>query len=260
MKNLKMILHSRPILKSFRVSQILTIAAVAIWLVPSASAANIITFGDNKGTCGGAVMCSTNGTTGYLINGTGQAFDLSTLPQWFQIDQNGVSYLAGQPVEPDAGAGGFLVANDTGAAITSYSITLTDTFTSSTASVAPCTGAQSGSPCDNFTAHGGNAGFNTELSGPDWDSCTQGATVGNTCQGGAGGVAANFAPGTVTYTWSGATIAAGADFDITFASWQQGNSAYVTPGASPVPEPSSLILIATGLFSAAGLVRRRFNN
>ena len=33
MKNLKMILHARPMLKSFRVSQILTIAAVAIRLV-----------------------------------------------------------------------------------------------------------------------------------------------------------------------------------------------------------------------------------
>jgi PEP-CTERM motif len=98
------------------------------------------------------------------------------------------------------------------------------------------------------------------LSGPDWDSCTQGTTVGNTCQGGPGGVAANFAPNTITYSWSGGSIAAGADFDITFASWQQGNSAYVTPGSSPVPEPSSLILIATGLFSAAGLVRRRLNN
>jgi hypothetical protein len=249
MKNLKMILA---------VTVVLT--AAAIWLVPSASAANIITFGDNANACGGAVMCSTNGTTGYLINGTGQAFDLSTLPQWFQIDQNGVSYLPGQPVEPDAGAGGFRVVNDTGAAITSYSITFTDTFTSSTASVVPCTGAKTGNPCDNFQAHGGNAGFNTELSGPDWDSCTQGTTVGNTCQGGAGGVAANFAPGTVTYTWSGATIAAGADFDITFASWQQGNSAFVTPGPSSVPEPSSLILSATGLFSAAGLVRLRFNN
>jgi hypothetical protein len=89
---------------------LLTMSAVAIWLVPSsASAANIITFGANANSCGGAVMCSTNGTTGYLINGTGQAFDLSTLPEWFQIDQDGVSYLPGQPVEPDAGAGGFLV-------------------------------------------------------------------------------------------------------------------------------------------------------
>ena len=107
----------------------LAVAALIFTESPSARAANIITFADNANSCGGAVMCSTNGTTGYLINGTGQAFDLSTLSQWFQIDPGGANQLASQTeAEPDSGAGGFLVVNDTGAAITSYSITLVDTF------------------------------------------------------------------------------------------------------------------------------------
>src|ERR1700731_176418 len=82
--------------------------------IPQAQAANIITFGDNANTCGGSVMCSTNGTAGYLNNGTGQAFDLSTIKSWFQIDPNGINLLLTQAMaEPDGGAGGFRVVNDT---------------------------------------------------------------------------------------------------------------------------------------------------
>lgn len=68
------------------------VVAVATGLaIPRAHAANIITFGDNPNACGGSVLCSTNGTTGYLNNGTGQAFDLSTINSWFQIDASGTS-------------------------------------------------------------------------------------------------------------------------------------------------------------------------
>jgi hypothetical protein len=78
--------------------RLFVLAAVALsmvfLLVPYASAdgvptapappdPNIITFGNNPGSCGGSVMCSTNGTTGYLINSSGQAFDLSTITSWF---------------------------------------------------------------------------------------------------------------------------------------------------------------------------------
>jgi len=57
-------------------------------------------------------------------------FNLSTINSWFQIDTDGVSHLAGQPVDPNGGAGHFRVINDTGHIVTSLSLTLTDMFTS----------------------------------------------------------------------------------------------------------------------------------
>lgn len=169
-------------------------------------------------------MCSTDGTTGYLTDGTGQAFNLSTMNEWFQVDFDGNSHLAGQTAEPDKGAGSFLVLNDTGSAITTFSLTVSDDFTSQTASVHACTGAQGGQSCNNFSAHGGsgNYTFDTELSGMDWDRCSKGTTIGQTCTGNAGGVAADFAQNMVTYTWvaeSGKGIPAGAYFDIGFSGW-----------------------------------------
>src|SRR4051812_2687589 len=77
----------------------LAAAAVAAELtMPLAHAANIITFDNNATACGGSTLCSTNGTTGYT--GT-LPFNLSTIGSWFQIDTDGVSHLAGQPVEPN---------------------------------------------------------------------------------------------------------------------------------------------------------------
>jgi PEP-CTERM motif len=240
------------------------VAAVAATglAIPPAHAGNIIGIANDANACGGATLCSTNtgplptGTQGYVETGS-TPFDLSTINQWFQIDFDGISHLPNQPAEPDGGAGGFLVVNDTGAAVTSFPLTLTDTFTKSTASVHPCTGAQTGNPvgCDNFQIHGGNAGFNTKLSGPDWDSCTQGTTVGMTCTGGPGGAGADFAPNMVTYTWTPAanvSIAAGATFDITFASWN--NDVFAT---TVVPEPNTMMLVGTGLILLGYGARRR---
>jgi hypothetical protein len=107
----------------------LALAAGLGLALPHAHAANIITFGDNANACGGAVMCSTNGTTGYLTNGSGQAFDLTTINNWFQIDTTGVNELAAQSMaEPNGGAGAFLVRNNTGSTVTTFSLTISDSF------------------------------------------------------------------------------------------------------------------------------------
>jgi hypothetical protein len=187
------------------------LAAVAVsagLAMPQAHAANIITFDNNATGCGGSTLCSFNGTLGYT--GT-LPFNLSTIGSWFQIDTDNVSHLPGQPVEPNGGAGQFLVKNDTGVTVTNFSITLTDTFTSSTASVGFCSGS-SGPICDNFQAGKGAAapaGAGEALSGPDFFSCTNGAAgSGFPCFSTAGQAAANFTPNQVTFNWTGLSMAA----------------------------------------------------
>jgi hypothetical protein len=206
---------------------------------PQAHAANILTFDDNANACGGAVMCSTNGTLGYLINGTGQAFNLSTLPSWFQIDVNGVNSLPTQTMaEPKGGSGAYRVVNDTGSTVTSFSITLQTSFGAGTPSVTFCSGG-SGPLCDSFQINKGSgapAGASEMLSGLNLFSCAGGA---NPCSSTAGSIAAAFTAGAVTETWRGLNIAPGAFFDITFASWN--NSVVATP------LPATLPLFATGL-------------
>jgi hypothetical protein len=228
-----------------------------------ASAANIITFDNNATGCGGSVLCSTNsgplptGTQGYVETGT-TPFNLSTITQWFQIDTDGVSHLANQPVEPLGGAGSFLVKNDTGSTLTTFSLTLTDTFRSSTSSVTFCSGS-SGPLCDNFQAGKGAAapsGASEALSGPDFFSCTNGSAMGGfPCASTGGQAAANFEPDMVTFTWSGLNIASGATFDITFASWN--NSAFAVP--APLIGRGLPVLLAFGgiLFGVRLLERRK---
>jgi hypothetical protein len=232
----------------------LALAAGLGLALPHAHAANIITFGDNANACGGAVMCSTNGTTGYLTNGSGQAFDLTTINNWFQIDTTGVNELAAQSMaEPNGGAGAFLVRNNTGSTVTTFSLTISDSFWSGTPSVTFCSG-NSGPLCDVFQANKGSgspSGATETLSGPDLFRCTS-PNNGNPCTSNSGGVAAMFIQGIATYSWSGLNIAPNAKFDISFASW---NNAIDSPVATPLP--AALPLFAGGLGVLGFLAKRR---
>jgi hypothetical protein len=223
---------------------------LAAWLAtPQARAANIITFDNNATSCGGSTLCSTNGTTGY--NGT-KAFDLSTITQWFQYDGvDSVSHLAGQPAQTN-GAASFLAENDTGITVTGLSLTLDDLFNSTA------------NPPVNFQAAkgagGGGSAFEA-LSGPDFVNCTNGsAHSGYPCYSTAGQAAANFDLGSVTYTFGGYSIAPGADFLITLASFDNAGANSTDVWATvPVPEPGSLAMFASALASFGGLgwFRRR---
>ena len=55
-------------------------------------------------------------------------------------------------------------------------------------------------------------------------------------------MSAEFMLGTAIYTWSGLNIAPGAQFDISFASWNNAIDSAVT-----TPLPAALPLFATGL-------------
>jgi len=230
-----------------RASFRLLVVALGVGLAtPCARAANIITFDNNATACGGAVICSTNGTQGYLNNGSGQAFDLSTLPSWFQIDVTGVNLLPTTQTmaEPNGGAGTFRVVNDTGRTVTSYSLTLKDSFGSGTPSVTYCSGS-SGPLCDDFQINkgaGAPSGASETLSGPNLFSCAGGA---NPCSSSAGSISGLFTVGSVTYTWNGLNIAPGAYFDITFSSWN--NNLNAVPGPIAGAGVPGLILAGSGL-------------
>jgi hypothetical protein len=128
----------------------------------------------------------------------------------------------------------WVLKNDTGSAITSF----TFVFTGSTANNAACQIANS---------HGATV--------TNWlDSCSISDSAGHTTALGGtqiGGGGQFFTP-TATITFAGGGIPNGASFNLDFVSMQGAGTA-----STSVPEPSSLLLLGTGLSSMAGLWRRR---
>lgn len=199
------------------------VAAVLLLRRDAVPDPNIITLLNNPTRCGGATICSYDGTVGYINDGSGQPFNLSTIRSWFQIDPDGVNQLTTQnEAEPDKGAGSFLVVNDTGKYVETVQLKIRNTFTAETPSVTYCSD-HSGPLCDNFQAGKGAAnppGSYEALSGGDYYSCTNGRSEhGYACASEAGQAGANVEPGAIYYTWSGLHVAPGQTFNITFASW-----------------------------------------
>lgn len=67
-------------------------------------------------------------------------------------------------------------------------------------------------------------------------------------------------PQTDSTTYTGTVDAgSGTAFTLDYVESNGSPSDLIVTGASPVPEPSSIALLGTGLLSVAGIVRRRFN-
>ncbi|MBV9694336.1 MAG: hypothetical protein JO261_11615, partial [Alphaproteobacteria bacterium] len=215
-------------------------AAAAAFVSFSAHASNVIVFGQNRDNCGHGVLCSVDGTHGYLDNGRGRPFNASAIARWFQVDIDGKTHLKGQQGEPLRGSGAFLVLNDTGRPISLFALALADDFRGAPGDV--CRGAQSGKPCNGFSAQSGTGSYRykSQLSGADWDRCTQGKAKRRLCIGNPS-TAAEFAAGRITYSWragSGGAIPKGAVFTIAFADWN--SNAWSAPTAPP-----SIIMVSS---------------
>jgi hypothetical protein len=220
------------------------LATIAVGLsVQQAQATNSIVFGADQRHCGGAVMCSADGTRGYLHDGHGQAFKASTISKWFQIDVDGKNHIKGQLAEPEGSSGSFLVVNDTGRPITLFALPLASDFSSRTASTHACYGAKGGKLCTGFSAEGGTGAYkyNGQLSGRGLNNCTKGTPKRQFCSGSPTS-ADYFASNRVTFSWralAGGVIPTGAKFTINFSGWN--NDAWPAP-----PQTWSLVMLSTG--------------
>lgn len=170
-----------------------------------------------SGTPPGGTICS-NGSGG--LQGTGGVpFSLAGIENGSIVLQVSIGTQTAPVYE---------VINDTGLTITSFVLVFTGNLPSNQFIDCQTNGAFSGAGCSITGASG---------------------TVGKNAQYGPGGTF----PATITFT--GLNIAPGSTFDMVFSSFANGATGSVT--GVPVPEPATLLLLASGLVGIGAFLRRR---
>ena len=206
--------------KAFRNSALFVIVLTSVLFLAPYASADIIHVENATACTPGGTICSGGST--------------STTPFSLTAIENGTQTLL-DPLDPTVTVGGssvptYLINNNTGK--TSFTLTFTGTL--------------------DF-----NAFLNCQVTGGSEGCSIKGAlgTVGtNVNYGPPAGQTTNWFPD-VTVTFTG--IPAG-NFDLTFASFAHAGTDAGT--ISGVPEPSSFLLLATGLLGVLGFARRKMNS